>query len=251
MKPFAYVGAAALLGIVFSTGYLVGRAGEDKTEKKQPDWKPKKVKAKAKRPKADPGLLCLRPGSDAEGEPSANLRPALRWCESRLARCEERREFRRNEWPEEDSVESSEQWTQTVNDSLAQCGIDLDFELVDCTEYPCAAAFRPPADADPSSDMFSGPYQAYRDQLEEKLAKCEPLAKAFGGSTEDGLTEAGVFAYDAPCGGEKEDMLVLSVLHAKGPAQTQLNGPGNHNAVQRWMFRRAEDVAAGWSCKEE
>lgn len=199
------------------------------------------------------GLVCLRPPGDEEEERGDDmLRPALQWCESRLERCESRGAFRRHAWPEDAAVESPEQWTEAVQSAIEQCELGIEMELVDCTEYPCVAAWRPPKAAGPGNASSDAASDAYREELKKKLVGCAPLRAAFGVG-EDAKEWASVWAYDAPCEAGNEPMVALSVLQPQGPAYATLNDDDVDHTEEtlRWMFRRAEDVASSWRCGRE
>lgn len=194
------------------------------------------------------GLVCVR-SSESEGLESdcESLRPALKWCEARLARCESRGMFRRHDWPDNTPGEHPERWTSSVRSALEACGIDLPLEVVDCTEYPCVAAVRPPPGIEVGTeDDEAQSYTAYRERLERQLDTCEPLQGQFGDGNSPGL--ARLHRYDVPCEGGAEPMLILSVLDSEGPAYAIQQGT-NLTEQLRWSFRRGDDLAAAWSCE--
>jgi hypothetical protein len=155
--------------------------------------------------------------------------------------------FRRHDWPESTPVELPEHWAETVQSALENCGIDLQMEVVECTEYPCVAAVRPPADIEiGTEDQESESYNAYHERLQQQLAACEPLQSQFVDGKAAGL--ARLYHYDVPCEGGVEPILVLSVLHADGPAYRVQEGT-NFTEQLRWSYRRGDDLAAAWSCR--
>jgi hypothetical protein len=148
-------------------------------------------------------------------------------------------------------VESPEQWTKAVETAIEQCELGIELDLVDCTEYPCVAAWRPPRGADEANAPLEGADAGYREDLEKQVAGCAPLRAAFG-VTEDTKEWASVWSYDAPCEGGIEPMVTLSVLQPGGPAYSTLNDDDdNSDETLRWMFRRAEDVASSWQCERK
>jgi hypothetical protein len=160
----------------------------------------------------------------------------------------------RNEWPEGDTVEEPGAWSDTVEQAFAECEIPGALELIDCTEYPCTAAVRPPV---PPEDPEQ--FKAQMTSAMNAVRACAPLREAFGvaaGEVAQQQVEAALDVYrlDAQCDGDREKFLVLMALAPEGDAYTLLHKGDTTTQedrdLNRWMYRRADDLAALWPCGE-
>jgi len=101
-------------------GYAVGtRAAEPEPREAKPVPAPK-PETKAKVARTVGGLVCAarqRPIAD-EGEDCDALELRARWCETELAEARRERTAVRQDWPDEDSVESADQWPDAVEQAL-------------------------------------------------------------------------------------------------------------------------------------
>ena len=86
---------------------------------------------------------------------------------------------------------------------------------------------------------------------------CEPLRDAFGVAGDDVTQEQveaalDVYRLDAQCEGDREKFLVLAALAPEGGAYELMHK--NDTTTQedrdlnRWVYRRADDLAALWPC---
>lgn len=198
------------------------------------------------------GLVCaaLASGSDAPEEPSceaAELR--ARWCEGQLDRLSGERKAVRQPWPEAETVESPEAWTDAVEQALAECEIGAELELVECTEYPCVAALRP---ADATLDQ--GGREQEMKRLMAAARACAPLRESMGLRGPEHDEAIDVYRLDARCGDGRESFYVLSALSPEGPAWALLGKEGRSEEEERdlfrWLYRRGDDVSGLWPCPE-
>lgn len=168
-----------------------------------------------------------------------------RWCEAELDSCRRERRAVRREWPEAETIESPETWTQTIDEALASCEIGAELELVDCAEYPCTAALRTAKTA-----MTDEEHQAEMERLMIAVRGCPALRDKFGAAPDQKNLD--VFRLDARCPNGRESFFVLMALDAAGQAY-ELYGKDQRDDTEerdmnRWMYRRADDLAGMWPC---
>ena len=170
-----------------------------------------------------------------------------RWCEAELVDCTKQRDAVRHAWPEADTVESPERWSETVDQAFEACGIDADLEVIDCAEYPCTAALRP---KHPSLDAAS--HEREVERLTDAVRACPQLRAAF--NVGDGQQEAlDVFRLDAPCGEQHERFFAFMAVDTRGDAFAKQQADSDdivERDVIRWMYRRADDLVGLWPCPE-
>jgi hypothetical protein len=170
-----------------------------------------------------------------------------RWCEAELADCSKQRDAVRHAWPEADTVESPERWSEVVDEAFEACGIDAELEVVDCAEYPCTAALRPKTAA---ADAAS--HEREVERLTQAVRACPQLRAAF--NVGDGQDEAlDVFRLDAPCGAEHERFFAFMAVDTRGEAFAKQQAEDDdivERDVMRWMYRRADDLVGMWPCPE-
>lgn len=200
--------------------------------------------------KAADSLVCVRhvgPRSIAE-EPDRACEAqqlAVSVCEARLDDCSRTKASLRVPWPSDGpDVEEPSKFSEAIEASLSECGLDEYLEVVDCTEYPCVAAFRPMVGGVKADD-------AELEKLNATVDSCKPLRDAFDVG-DDQLDALEVHRVRVPCDGNDEDALVLSAMSTNGKAWAAWRDRGegdNVTELLRWMFRRGDDVAAVWSCR--
>ncbi len=232
-------------------GYAAGRRATSTVQ--VPPSAPPPLSAGATGAKQKLGrMVCASVQSRDLGEEELDaLRLRAKWCSSELAELKRARDEARQPWPaDEDSVEAPDLWTEAVEEALASCDIGADIELVDCTEYPCAAALRP-AQAPPNAEAF----RTEMVRLMEAVRACPDLRSAFNVKDDEHAEQAlDVYRLDSPCGGRREDFFVLTAVEPDGPAHALLNADRDDKQERdfhRWLYRRADDVSAMWPCREE
>lgn len=194
------------------------------------------------------GLVCASRAPARDGESREELDLRARWCQAELDECQRQRQAVRNDWPTQDTIEQPDVWTDAVEQALTECEIPGELELVDCTEYPCTAALRPP---EPAADAKA--FELQMRAAMNAVRACQPLREAFDLADEEVIDALDVYRLDAECGGGKEKFLVLTALDPAGPAHTLLH-MDDRTAEQdrdfnRWMYRRADDLSALWPCE--
>ncbi|MBX7081908.1 MAG: hypothetical protein K1X88_22070 [Nannocystaceae bacterium] len=199
-------------------------------------------------PRALRSLVCAPVQRRASAEASCEeLELRQRWCESELSECTRERSAVRHAWPEQDSIESPDRWSATIDEAFERCGIEAELEVVDCAEYPCTAALRPRA---PITDGAG--HEQQMNALMAAVRACAPLREAFAvGSGQDDALD--VFRLDAPCGGTHERFFALLALDTRGEAFTkQQEGEDDlvEREVMRWMYRRGDDLVGLWPCRD-
>ena len=231
-------------------GYAVGtRAAEPEPREAKPTPATQAGAEPARAERAVGGLVCAarqRPIDDDREDCDA-LELRARWCEAELADARRERTAVRQDWPDEDSVESAERWPDAVERALAECEIGAELELVDCTEYPCTAALRP-ATAPPTPEAFENEMK----RLMGATRSCAPLREALGIDTDNLEKAVDVFRLDAYCGVGREDFFVLLALDPDGAAFDLLHRDRTDQEerdLNRWMYRRADDLSAMWPCE--
>ena len=167
-------------------------------------------------------------------------------CRGQLDACRQARQSVRQGWPEDAASESPEQWSRTIDEALAECELGADLEFIECSEYPCAAALRPRAAAD--SEKAHG---MEMNRLMEAARSCAPLQQAYGFAEADHET-IDVYRLDAGCGEQRENFFVMVALDRGGPAwkllKTKKRTATQERDLNRWIYRRADDIAAKWPC---
>ena len=171
---------------------------------------------------------------------------AVTLCRGQLDACRQARQSVRQSWPEDTPSEAAEQWSRTIDEALAQCDLGAELEFIECLEYPCTAALRP---AVPIASAEG--HEAEMKRLMEAARGCGPLQEAYG--VEAGEPDAiDVFRLDATCGDGRENFFVLTALDADGPAyellHTKKRTDTQERDLNRWIYRRADDIAAKWPC---
>ncbi|MBK8235277.1 MAG: hypothetical protein IPK74_06965 [Deltaproteobacteria bacterium] len=242
----AAIGVLAL-GSAFALGRCVWPAPIDAIPPTSAPDEPEPAQAQPV-PRALRSLVCApvgRPlGRDASCE---ELELRQRWCESELAESRRERAAVRHEFPEPAGIESPEQWSATVDEAFEACGIDAELEVVDCAEYPCAAALRSKV---PLLDGDS--HEREMNRLIEAARACAPLRRAFGvGQRQDDALD--VYRLDAPCGEGSERFFAFMALDPKGPAYARQRVDDDdlvEREVMRWMYRRGDDLVGLWPCRD-
>lgn len=204
---------------------------------------PKAIAAPASR------LVCARDRDPDDERPvdcsAATLRADV--CEARLDECSREKRGLRRSWPTDGAPsERPGEFQRAIEAALGECGLVEDLELLECTEYPCVAALRRPADVDPT---------VAAERLTAAAVECPALRDAFGLDA-DRAAAGGIQVNPVrvPCGadGGDEHAYVLSAFDPSGEAWAmwQARGEGdNLTEALRWMFRRGDDVAALWDCE--
>ena len=91
----------------------------------------------------------------------------------------------------------------------------------------------------------------------DAVRACGPLRDGFGVSDQATTKEQvegalDVYRLDAQCETEREKFLVLAALAPQGPAYELLHKGDTTTEedrdLNRWMYRRADDLAALWTC---
>jgi hypothetical protein len=172
-----------------------------------------------------------------------------RWCEAELDQCTRERKAVRQPWPDDETIEAPEAWSDAVEHALAECELGAELELVECSEYPCVAALRP---ADPALDEAAREQEMKR--LIEAARACAPLRSSFGIRGPEHDEAIDVYRLDARCGEGRESFFVLSALAPDGPAHALLakDDPSDQEErdLFRWLYRRADDVSGLWPCTQ-
>ena len=191
-------------------------------------------------------LVCAKTRAPVFGDVDCS-EPELRarWCEAELDACSAQRRAVRQEWPEKETIESPETWTATIDEALASCDIGAELELVDCAEYPCTAALRTAKTA-----MTNEEHEAEMERLMVAVRGCPALRDKFGAAPDQKNLD--VFRLDARCPDGRESFFVLMALDAAGAAYELYGKPERDDAqerdMNRWMYRRADDLAGMWPC---
>lgn len=227
-----------------AAGYWVGRrAVEPRKTADRPAAPDKPVAKRLRR-----GMVCAATASgDRQTDQDMEaLQLRARWCEGELAECRRERKAVRQPWPENDGPESPDRWADAVEAAIDACQLeDVEIELVECSEYPCAAALRPGAGVQNLGDE--------QQRLQEAFRGCAPLREAMGIGESAAEAAIEVYQHDARCDdGHREDILVLSVLSPDGEAfrllDSEAASPYEQRDLMRWLYRRADDIAGLWAC---
>ncbi|HWB79944.1 MAG TPA: hypothetical protein VG755_33495 [Nannocystaceae bacterium] len=241
------VAIASLVAIV--SGALCFWAGRSlavpRAPEAAPESSPSSPRTSTRRLTASP-LVCAKTRAPVFPELDCS-EPELRarWCEAELDACVRERRAVRQEWPEADTIESPETWTKTIDEALASCDIGAELELVDCAEYPCTAALKTAKTA-----MTDAEHQAEMERLMVAVRSCPALRDQFGAAPDQKNLD--VFRLDARCPNGRESFFVLMALDAAGAAYElygkQERDDTQERDVNRWMYRRADDLAGMWPC---
>ncbi len=225
------------LGYAMATGTNESTATECEAGMKRP----------APKSPAMRGLLCTNTRAPTVGEEGCEAQELrARWCESELAEARRERSAVRNEWPDDDSIESPERWANAVEEAIEHCDMGAQLELVDCTEYPCTAALRP-ATPPPTPEAF----EVEMRRVMAAARGCAPLRDAFGLNEETTPMAIDAYRLDARCDGAREDFLVLTALDPAGDAFSMIHRDRTDQEdrdFNRWLYRRADDMSALWPC---
>jgi hypothetical protein len=189
-------------------------------------------------------------GSDHDENASCEQTELLsRWCASELDECRRQRGAVRQQWPEEDTIESPGEWTEAIDQALDACDLGVELETIDCTEYPCAASLRPT-----NPGMTPAEHEQEMNRLTEAARHCAPLRTAFGLDDATAEKAIDVFRLDSKCGDARENFFVLMALKPEGGAYRLITkedaDPGEERDMWRWMYRRADDLAGLWECAQ-
>lgn len=197
-------------------------------------------------------LVCTSLGRRAgtEDEDCESLGLEFRWCEMELNQCLNQKDVVRQEWPEsESSIEAPGQWSDAVEEALDICGVTAELELIDCSEYPCAAGLR--------SSTTSGDEKVQEQEMErltKAIRSCEVLRSSFGIVGSDNEDALDIFRLDAKCGNNRENFFALVALDPGGPAYAlytnQDRSATEERDLFRWIYRRADDLSSLWPCEK-
>ena len=238
----------ATLGLGFGLGSLRDGEGEAPAEdapvkaevEGEADPKPTKPEPEVPARAQDPATIALCQEAELE----------LAFLKARRDAERDRDEDIRRDFSEGTTVEEALAWAELAESVVESClpeGLELRF--VECTEYPCAAAFAGP---EAVQDTAASDELVYTASV--GLEACAPLRAAFG---EDYPIEAATFLpFPVSCpSGEDEQAFVLMLLDPSGEAFADFHAdPTDRKEVariNRWTYRRAHDVDRKWICAGE
>lgn len=224
-------------------GYLVGLDADS-----TPPLQRKQARTQSGAPHVVQGLVCAAAHArSVDDDPSCEATELrARWCESELAQAHRERADVRQAWPDEDSIEAPATWSDAIEEGLANCDVDADLELVDCSEYPCAAALRPS-----TSPANAAAFKKQMNHLMGQVRGCASLRDAFDLDPENVTSGLDVYRLEAKCNGSQEKFFVMTALHPEGEAYDLLNRDRTDEEERdfnRWLYRRADDLSALWPC---
>jgi len=189
-------------------------------------------------------MVCVSDVSPGKHLDSSAADLALQWCQSQLADCRAQRATLRKPYPDDHEFLGAEEWSAAVEAAFEDCGLPYELEVVECSEYPCVAGLRPKTALTEEHVDDWGNLEFGKDEMK----KCPALAEAFG--VDGSLISDELGFYEVTCPDGSVEQVVL--MYAPGPDidELEMDGPADP-AMEwlRWITRRADDVAAMWTCQ--